>query len=47
MRKRPFNTNWKSPSQGVIEKEALPQKILDYYNRMKIYNEPITITIGT
>ena len=47
MRRKPFNTKWKSPSKGNLELSEIPEKILEYYNRMKMFNEHINITIGT
>ena len=47
MRRKPFNTKWKSPSKGNLELSEIPEKILEYYNRMKMFNEHINISIGT
>ena len=47
MRRKPYNTKWKSPSKGEIEISDIPQLILEYYEKMKMYNEPMTVTIGT
>ena len=47
MRRKPINTKWRSPSKGQIEMEQIPTLILEYFEKMKMYDSPIEITIGT
>ena len=38
---------YKSQTYGDLEITQIPEKIREYYNKMKIYETPLSITIGT
>lgn len=38
---------WKSMTYGELELEDIPDKILRYYGRVKMFGIPLQITIGT
>ena len=38
---------FKSQTYGNLELEQIPEKLMDYYNKNKDYNEPFEIIIGT
>ncbi len=38
---------WKSATYGELEVNQIPEKILDYYNKMKHYDSAFQIVVGT
>ncbi len=36
-----------STTYGNLELSQIPEKIKDYFNRMKVYDVPLQITVGT
>ena len=38
---------FKSKTYGDLELEQVPEKLLDYYNKMKEYDSPFEIVVGT
>ena len=38
---------FKSQTYGELELKQIPEKLLDYYNRMKNYETELAIIIGT
>lgn len=38
---------WNSETYGKLNIEKIPEKLRDFYDRSRVYGEPIEVTIGT